>query len=300
MKFQIVSDSSCDFQAEDIVRTKVSVVSFYVSFGDDKYYREGKDISSEQFYQTLADHPDVFPKTSMPTIQDYMDAFLPHVKAGEPVLCICINGSFSGSMQAALNARAMVLDDYPEAVIHVMDSQSVTVLQGLLVEEAVRLRDAGATLEETVAALEAIRSSGHIFFTTNDLEYLSHGGRIGKAAATTGTLLNVKPLIEYYDGELISAGIAKGRKKSLQKVLERFRKYVEREGIDLNEYRVVTGYGLDREEYAAFTDSVFALLADMGYDLPRHGDFHISVTIGVHTGPYPIGIGIMKRADLQK
>ena len=297
MKFQVVSDSSCDFQPEDIARTGITMVSFYVTFDGETYYREGKDITAVEFYRRMVEQEGVYPKTSMPTIQDYMDAFLPLVQAGKPVLCICINGTYSGSLQSARNARALVLEDYPQAEIHVMDSRLVTILQGQFVCEAVALRDAGATLEEAVTALEPIRDTGHIFFTTKDLSYLSHGGRIGKAAATTGTLLNVKPLIEYMGGELLPSGIAKGRRRSLQRTLENFRRFLSREKLDLSQYRVVTGYGFDKEEYEAFTDQLFAMLRELGWDLkPLGDDFHIGVTIGVHTGPYPLGLGILRRA----
>ena len=177
-----------------------------------------------------------------------------------------------------------------------MDSQLVTVLQGLLVHQAVQLRDQDLTLEEAVPRLEALRETGRIFFTTNDLDYLSHGGRIGKAAAATGTVLQLKPMIEYRDCGLHSAGLVRGRKKSLQRCIELFREYVERERIDLGAYTVTTGYGYDHEEYAAFNEQAEALLRDLGHTWERMGDFHISVTIGVHTGPHPIGIGLLRRA----
>ena len=299
MKFQIVSDSSCEFQPEDIAECGITVVSFYVSFGDDVYYREGKDITSVEFYRRMAEREGVYPVTSMPTIQDYLDAFLPLVQEGQPVLCVCINGAYSGSMQSAQNARKLVLEDYPQAEIHVMDSRLVTVLQNQFVREAVRLRDAGATLAQAVAALEPIRDTGHIFFTTKDLDYLRHGGRIGRAAAAAGTLLGVKPLIEYTNCELISGGIARGRKQSLQKVMDRCRRHLERTGLDLSEdYLVATGYGFDREEYLLFTEQVRDAFREMGWDglRPLGQEFHIGVTIGVHTGPYPIGLGYLKRA----
>ena len=300
MKFQIVSDSSCEFTPEDIDQCQVSVVSFYVTFGDGASYREGKDITAVEFYQRMVDQPDVFPTTSTPTIQDYLDAFLPLVEAGSPVLCICINGQFSSSLQTAQNARQMILEDHPQAEIYVMDSRLVTVLQNQFVREAVRLRNAGATLAQAVAALEPIRDTGHIFFTTRDLEYLRHGGRNGKAAATAGALLNVKPLIEYTNCELLSGGIAKGRKQSMKKAIDRCCRHLERTGLDIRDYRVATGYGLDREEYLAFTQQVIAAFREMGLEglRPLGQEFHIGVTIGVHTGPYPIGLGYLKRAAL--
>lgn len=295
MKFHIVSDSSCDLGRERAQRLGVDLVSYYVALGDEVYYREEKDISTHDFYQRMADHPGVFPKTSMPTIQDYLDVFRPLAETGTQILCICLNGKFSGSFQCAQNARTALLEEFPQTRIYVMDSQLATVLQGQLVEQAVLLRDRDYSLEQAVEALEPIRSSGRIFFTTNDLDYLRHGGRIGKAAAATGSLLKVKPLIGYQDCGLVSDGIAQGRKKSLQRVRELFYRYVQHRELDLSQWRVVTGFGLDREEYDTFTDEVFAGLEERGFSLPRSQVYQIGVTIGVHTGPTPIGVGILRR-----
>lgn len=296
MKFHIVSDSSCDLGRETAHKLGITMVSFYAQLGDDVYYREEQDIATHEFYQKMADNPGVYPKTSMPTMDDYMQAVLPAVQEGKPVLCICLNSAFSGSCQAARNTREEILEDYPDAKIHVMDSRCVTVLQGALVEEAVALRDAGYTLEEAVQALDGVRDSGRIFFTANDLDYLRHGGRIGAAAATTGALLKVKPLIGYENCGLVTDGIAQGRKKSLQRVQELFFRYVERKQLDLNDYQVVTGFGLDREEYEKFTDEIWSGLAQRGYDIPRSRPYQIGITIGVHTGPTPIGVGLLRKA----
>lgn len=296
MKFHIVSDSSCDLGRDTARRLKIDLVSFYAALGDETYFREEKDIATHDFYQRMADHPGVFPKTSMPTLEDYLEVFRPAAARGMPVLCICLNGSFSGSLQSARNAREELLEEYPSAQIYVMDSQLATVLQGQLVEEAVVMRDLGWSLEQAVEALEPLRSSGRIFFTTNDLEYLRHGGRIGKAAAATGALLKVKPLIGYHNGELVSDGIAQGRKKSLQRVQELFYRYIAKENLDLSQWRVVTGFGLDRAEYETFTDQVFDGLETRGHQVPRSAPYQIGVTIGVHTGPTHIGVGILRRA----
>ena len=296
MKFHIVSDSSCDLGRERAERMGVTLVSYYVAFEGEPYYREERDITSQAFYRMMAQRPGEFPKTSMPTVEDYLEAFAPAVREGKPILCICLNEPFSGSIQGARNARELLLEEYPQANIYVMDSQLATVLQGQLVEEAVLLRDRGYTLEQAVEMLEPLRESGRIFFTTNDLDYLRYGGRIGKAAATTGALLKVKPLIGYQDRGLVSDGIAQGRKRSLQRVRELFYRHLERENLDLRQWRVVTGFGLDREEYDQFTADLFEGLEERGYHLPVSEPYQIGVTIGVHTGPTPIGVGILRRA----
>ena len=105
-----------------------------------------------------------------------------------------------------------------EEMLKITDSISILRDGELLATE----RSADLTLEEAVEALKPLPATGRIFFTTGDLEYLRHGGRIGRAAAATGALLKVKPLIGYKDAELISDGIAQGRKKSLAKVRELF------------------------------------------------------------------------------
>ena len=182
MNFHIVSDSSCDLGRERCRRLGITMVSFYAALGDETYYREEKDVSTREFYQRMAAMPGVFPKTSMPTVEDYLEAFYPLAEQEKPILCICLNSLFSGSYQTARNAAEELREEFPHARVHVMDSRLATVLQGLLVEEAVRLRDMGVTLEAAVAALEPLPMTGRIFFTTDDLEYLRHGGRIGKAA----------------------------------------------------------------------------------------------------------------------
>ncbi|MGO5024301.1 DegV family protein [Lawsonibacter sp. LCP25S3_G6] len=297
MKFQIVSDSSCDLGRERCQSLGVEMVSYYAALGNETYYREERDIPTREFYQRMAALPGVFPKTSMPTMEDYLEAFCPIAKQGIPILCICLNGQFSGSYQTARNAAAELQEEFPQVPIYVMDSRLATVLEGLLVEEAVRLRDLDLTLEQAVAALEELPQTGRIFFTTDDLEYLRHGGRIGKAAATTGALLRVKPLIGYENGELVTDGIAQGRKKSLIRVRELFFRYVEKERLDLNQYILATGFGLDQEEHREFARQVYEGLLERGYDRPEvKKPYQIGMTIGVHTGPTPIGVGLLRKA----
>ena len=136
--FHIISDGSCDLPLELTKEKNITVVPFYVSFEEGKYQKEMVEIGVREFYQKMVDHPDVYPKSSMPSVQDYLDAFLPYVKAGTPIICICITTKFSGSMQSALNAKAILEEEYPESQIYVCDSCVNTVLQGIYVLEAVR------------------------------------------------------------------------------------------------------------------------------------------------------------------
>ena len=247
----------------------------------------------------MADNPECYPKTSMPSVQDYIDAFRSFAEKEIPVLCICLTQTFSGSMQAAVNAKAEVEEEFPNARIEILDSQLVTGLQGLLVKEAVRLRNAELELDEALPALEQIRSTGHIFFTTKDLKYLEHGGRIGKAACLAGSMLNIKPILQFYDRELGPTELCRGRKKSLHKIIEKFFSYVEQEKICLEDYMLITGEGLDVPEYQTFKEELKTDLKKRGYEIEQWEEIQIGATIGVHTGPYPLGVGILKKCKIE-
>ena len=177
--FHIISDGSCDLPQELAEDKNITVVPFYVSFDDEHYYKENVEIGIRDFYQQMVDKKGVYPKSSMPSAQDYVEAFMPYAREDVPVICICITTKFSGSMQSALSAKEILRETWPEAEITVIDATINTVLQGLYVLEAVKLRDSGMGYRECVARLEEIKSTGRIFFTVGDMEYLKHGGRIG-------------------------------------------------------------------------------------------------------------------------
>ncbi len=294
--FRIISDSSCDIAPEIAKELDIEIIPYYASFDGENYIKEGVDVSVEDFYNQMVEKAGIFPKTSMPAIVDFMDAFERYAQNGDEVLCICLNSKFSGSYQGALTAKEEVLNEYPDMKIEVVDSEQATLLQGMFVREACALRDKGFSLEETVERLNKIRSTGRIFFTTNDLEYLRHGGRIGSAAVALSNMLNLKPLIIYIDKQLISGGIARGHLKALGTMIEQFKAHVKENDIDLSEYRVALARGYDTEDFNAFKQKVEEEFADVADKIEQWEVYHVGVTIGVHTGPYPTGIALLKRA----
>lgn len=294
MEYQIISDGSCDLPPETAKEKSILVVPFYVSFDGTNYLKENIDISIRDFYQKMVDTSGVYPKSSMPSVQDYYDVFEGFAKEGIPVICICITEKFSGSLGSATNAKDMLLEEYPDAKITIIDSQINTVLQGIFTLEACHLRDEGVSYEESIERLLAIRSSGRIFFTIGDLEYLKHGGRIGKLAGTAGKVLGVKPIITLKEGEIFPSGLARTRKSSMARVLDQLADYIEETFRDNSEYRICIGYGYSREEAEELRRLSLEKLAAFGIrDIPI---YQIGATIGVHTGPYPLGFGIIKRA----
>ena len=296
--FHIISDGSCDLAEELAEEKNITVVPFYVSFDGEHYQKENVDIGIRDFYQQMVNNKGVYPKSSMPSIHDYQEAFLPFAQDGMPVICICITTKFSGSMQSALGARSLILEEYPQAEITVIDATINTVLQGLYVLEAVNLRDSGASYQDTVARLEQIKSTGRIFFTVGDMEYLQHGGRIGKVAAVAGSVLNIRPIITLKQGEIFPSGIGRGRRRSTQKAIDLLLGYLRESRLGIESYSLAIGYGYDYEEAVAFRDHALATLRESGHDIKDIPLYQIGATIGVHTGPYPLGFGIIEKGIL--
>ncbi len=294
--YHIVSDGSCDLPPEVAAEKNVSVVPFYVSFDEEHYQKEIVEIGVREFYQQMVDNPKVYPKTSMASVQDYADVFLPFVKENIPVICICITAKFSGSVQSAANARDLLLEEYPKAQIAVIDSTVDTVLQGLYVLEAVRMRESGMGYQETVARLEEIKETGRIFFTVGNIEYLKHGGRIGKVASVAGSVLGIRPIITLKQGEIFASGIGRSRKGTVYKTIDLLLNYLKEQKANVSDYSICLGYGYDREEAQRFREDLIAAIRNNGYgeaDIPL---YQIGAAIGVHTGPYPLGIGIIKKS----
>ncbi len=297
-KYRIITDGSCDLPKELTEEKDIIVVPFYVSFDGEHYLKEMEEISVRDFYGKMVEDPKTFPKSSMPSVQDYVDVFLPLVKEDTAVICICITTKFSGSLQSALGAKEIVLETYPDAEITVMDSTVDTVLQGLFVLEAVSMWEKNIPYEKTVARLEEIKSSGRIFFTVGNMEYLKHGGRIGKLTGIAGSVLGIKPLITLKEGEIYPSGITRSRKKSMEKVIELLDEYMKEFQADMKDYSITVGFGYDYEEACEFQKELTAFIESKGQKVEEIPIFQIGATIGVHTGPYPLGLGIIKRHGL--
>lgn len=294
MDFHVISDSSCDISLEQEKAYQIGIVPYYVSFDGETYKKDRVEISAADFFRTMEENPGVYPKTSMPTQVDIYETFLPYAKAGEKVLYFNLTSKFSSSFQSANLAAEVLMEEYPDCKIIVIDSYSATVQQGLLVTEAAKMAQAGMSLEEAVARIEELKMTSRIFFTTADLSYLQHGGRVGKAMIQAATMLKIKPIIQLYEGELQAAGIVRSRKKSLHKFMEDTKKFFEDKNI--NDYRICTGLGYDREEYDAFHAEVEEEMKALGFE-GEVESYQIGCTVGVHTGPTAIGIAVIKKYD---
>ena len=290
--FEIISDGSCDLSDEAVSKLGIRVVPFYVAYDEESYLKEKVDFQVQEFYQKLMDNPGVFPKTSMPTAEDYCQEFQKAFELNKNILCITISKKFSGSLNSALMARDMFLEEHPDARVEVVDSTVNSCTQGLLVREIARMRENGLTLDEVLSKIEEIKVTGRSYFTINGLSYLQHGGRIGKLTAIVGNILKVTPLIVQKDGEIQSGGIALSRKRAIMKIFDKFKSTLHKHNLSLEDYLIVVGYGNSLEEgmeFAKKLEEIFGKKVEL-FD-------QIGATIAVHTGPYPIGIAFIRKYD---
>ncbi|MDD7209371.1 MAG: DegV family protein [Lachnospiraceae bacterium] len=296
MDYKIISDGCCDLTKEIIDQYELHIVPFYISFDETNYYKEIEEIGIRDVYERMVKNPDVFPKTSLPSVQNYIDVFTEYAKENMPVICLCLTPSLSGSYNCACNAKEIVCEDYPDAKITVVNSESATVSQGLMVIEAARMREDGVSYEECIAILEKMKKSSRIFFTVGDTEYLKHGGRIGKLAGIASSALSLKPLITLADGSIDSSGIGRSRKKTVSKTITLLDNYFKENGDAMEEYAYCVGVGYDLEEGRQYYDTITKhIYGESSVD--KVGFCQIGATIAVHTGPYAIGIGCVKKYE---
>jgi hypothetical protein len=293
--YVIVSDSSCDLPDELIKENNIKVVPFYVSLDGNDYLKERVNLQVRDFYEKMVNESNLNPKTTLPSVADYEDVFEEQIKVGNSIICVCITSKFSGSYNSASVAKENCLEKYPNAKITVIDSMVNTGVQGLLVLEIARMKRDGKTYDEAIKLANAMRKTGRIFFTVGNLEYLRKGGRIGKLVGIVGATLKIKPIIVLRDGEIFSAGISFTRKKSFLKATDAALNYFKENKENPDDYQFITGYGYDIEEGKLYNEKLKEILKREDVLL-----IQIGATIGVHTGPYPLGVGFIKKYDRVK
>ncbi|NNK47307.1 MAG: DegV family protein, partial [Gemmatimonadetes bacterium] len=212
----LVTDSAADLPHDWAERHGVAVVPLQVIVGD-RTYRDGIDLDSEGLKEILTTPGAPTPKTSQPPPALFVERFGAALDTGaEALLGIFVSGALSGTYGSA--AAAMKEFEVPAQAI---DSRSGSLGVGLLVARAVELLDDGHSLDEVAAELRAVRDRSNIFLTVDTFEYLLRSGRVGRAKAWLGGLLDLKPILSLDDqGRVVKAGTARGTEALLDQVLQ--------------------------------------------------------------------------------
>jgi DegV family protein with EDD domain len=268
MTVKIVTDSTADLPAVLARELDITVVPLYVRFGE-KVYRDGVDISEEEFYQRLQ-HGPVHPNTTQPSPQDFIDAYEKLSHRSDGIVSIHITGKLSGTVSSAMRAKESFGNKFP---IQVIDSRVLTMGLGQLAIEANSIAQSGKTALQVAEAVEQMIPHIHILGLLDTLKYLAIGGRIGKVTSLVGSILNIKPLLSMKNGELVPYGRVRSRAQGIERLFD----YV-RDARDIQDLSIV--YNTTPEEAQALAARIDPVFPKERIRLAR-----LSPTLGVHGGP---------------
>jgi DegV family protein with EDD domain len=274
---RIVTDSTADIAPETQRAFEITVVPLNVHIGD-QVFRDRVDLSGEEFFHRLAQSAEL-PRTSQPSVGTFEEAFRGLRGQGHDVVAILLSARVSGTHDAAMMAARAVDPDH----IEVVDSRMASMALGFMVLEAARLAREGKGAAEVAAAVRALVPKARVIAAIDTLTYLQRGGRIGKAQALLGSLLNVKPLITLKDGEVQPLGRARSRAQARDRLVD----LLERDG-PVAHLAVLHGAALADAE--RLRDRVAPQYPGLDIPLVETGP-----VIGTHTGPGVIGFTYLLR-----
>lgn len=214
-KIAIVTDSTCDLPIHLCEPGRIGIVPQRITWGD-AIYRDGIDLTPDEFYQRLADAP-VLPVSNPATVEDFAAGFEAARVAqnAEQVVAVLLSSHLSASfLNAQTAARQM---DFP---VFVHDSQTVSMGLGFCAMAAMETRDAGGSVEEILENVRRVRRETCIYFTVGTLEFLYRGGRIGGARHLIGKALSIKPILTVTDGQVEAAENVISRGRAVQRMLD--------------------------------------------------------------------------------
>ncbi len=273
MAVRIVTDSASDL-SEDLAEAHgITVVPLIVRFGDEELL-DRREISVAYFTGPATTETEL-PQTAAVLPGAFQEAFVEAADEGcEAVVCITISAAMSATAQSAMTAAEATGDRIP---VHVVDSRSVTMGEGLLALTAAEVAAAGAGVDEVLAVVENAKARGRVLGVLGSLDFLRRGGRIGAAGALVGSLLSIKPVIQVRNGEVAEESKQRTRARSLEYLVEKVRS-----DAPLERLAVVNGAADD-------LDAVVAKLADVEVTGDRIV-VEMGPTVGTHTGPGTIGL----------
>jgi len=271
----IVVDSTADFPEAPERFANWRVVPLYVRFGDESF-RDYVELSPEQFYARLRTAPQT-PSTSQPTPGDFLAAYQ-DLSAYERILSVHIAEKLSGTIGSARSAAL----EFGGQRVRTIDSESASAAIAMLGLAIQRRLEQGTTEEEVDALVERYRREAGLLFTVDTLEYLARGGRIGRARAWAGELLNIKPILSIADGEVLPVKRVRGNRKAFLEFASSF----ESSTVDRPSLRV----GIAHAEAPERAEALRKLVRDKRPAAEIEIVTTLGPVVGTHAGPGTVGL----------
>ncbi|TFD97615.1 DegV family protein [Jeotgalibacillus sp. R-1-5s-1] len=217
MTIQLFADSACDLPGSFFEENQVTLLPLHVHIGDNDY-EDLVTIQSKEVFDAIRNG--AHPKTSQASPKKMEEEFTSLAKSGKKGLYIAFSSQLSGTYQTAVMIRDQVKEEYPTLDLTIIDTKCASLGYGLVVHKAAELLKSGANFDDVVAESQFQAEHMEHLFTVEDLDYLAKGGRVSKASAFIGGLLNIKPLLHVEDGKLVPLEKLRGRKKLMKRIIE--------------------------------------------------------------------------------
>lgn len=277
----ITTDSNSDLPQEYIEKYGTIIIPQYYSFGETVY---GDELNMEpaEFYNRMKEGELPQSQANNPAVIE--DKFRTILDKGLDIIHIAFSSALSSSYNNVCMVATELLEEYPNARITVIDTLNASLGEAIMVIRANELKETGASYEEVVDKIEAMKDHINIQFTVMDLFHLQRGGRVSKTVAVVGSALNLKPFLNLtIEGGLVSAGTVRGRKKSISALIDRMKDSL---GEDID-YTLPVGivHGNCFDEATTLAEKV---KSETNFTNVIIND--ISPSIGTHTGPGALGL----------
>jgi DegV family protein with EDD domain len=274
---RIVTDSTADIPVEKLEALGIEMIPLKVHFGMETF-RDQIDMGSEVFFQKLTG-ASIMPTTSQPSPVQFAEVFKKLAEESDaPIISIHLSSGLSGTYQSAMLAKSMI-DEGND--ITVIDSKSASYGFGSLVVAAAEAARSGRSKEDIISLIGSMRQQLRLYFLVDTLEYLQKGGRIGKAAALVGSLLNIKPILSVSDeGIVYSVDKVRGQKKAMTKIIELLQQDLGDKPLHLT-----VAHAAAKETAEQFNE-----LLMQNFTVQSTQYTNIGPVIGTHTGPGAVAV----------
>jgi DegV family protein with EDD domain len=285
VSIQLLTDSACDLPKELLQKENITMLPLVVHIEDEDFY-DTETIDSSKVYEVM--RSEKVPKTSQVPPTRFQEAFLKLAEDKKEAIYIAFSSELSGTYQTASMIADQVREQYPDFKLTIIDTKCASLGMGLVVLKAAELANGDIHYEELVEKIRFYATHMEHIFTVDNLDYLARGGRVSKASAFVGGLLNIKPLLHVQDGKLIPLEKIRGRKKVLQRMVE----VMKERGNDFEGQTIGISHGEDEETALFLQEKIKEQLGCDSFYISKIGS-----AIGAHAGPGTIALFFLNKTS---
>jgi DegV family protein with EDD domain len=280
-KVAIVSDSVCSLTPEILSQYHINIIPIAIIY-QDKSYRDGIDMTPNEVYKIMR-RKENLPTTSTASPGEFLNLYRELSREAESILCITVTSLQSKVFEAASAARDMAKEELPKTRIEVFDSRSVAAALGFIVREAARVASEGSGIEEAMEAAKKMMGRVNFVAMLDTLYYLARLGRIARAAAWAGSLLDMKPVLEHNPsiGETMPVARPRTKRRAIERMLQ-----IMAERVGNSPVHVMVQHADELEEAKKLAADI-----QSKFNCTEMLITEFSPVMGVHTGPGLLAIG---------